>query len=330
MARTQNELPRLTGFFKMSHAIFCDSAIRKLSGDSFRLFLWMSTQAWRFPDSDGRVRASLTYIELGTGVSLATISRSLKQLKKEGLVTLIEKDFKHGNVWSVSRVASHDPEDPKTKTQDTHYEPPQNKVPHSDHAAPLIRESISLTLREQVPQNEGQPRTFNNSQETKNSLSAIGSEKLREYFADLAPRTKREREIRAFQELRADYSEDRISQALERLLSGRAIGLKEPCHSPMAFLRHAIEQVLREVDSEESRQQESLKRQASEATQAAVRDAQVWREQEVIAAKIATFEAAFPEGGERQEKIRELTPGLSFLPELSLRAMAAERWSQRC
>jgi len=81
----QREVPRLSGYFRLSHALFGDAAVRKLSGDSFRLFLWMSCQAWRFPDSDGTLRASVSYIELGTGISHATISRCLRQLKAEGL-----------------------------------------------------------------------------------------------------------------------------------------------------------------------------------------------------------------------------------------------------
>jgi hypothetical protein len=218
----QPEVPRLSGYFRLSHALFGDAAVRRLSGDSFRLFLWMSCQAWRFPDSDGTLRASVSFIELGTGISHATISRCLRQLKAEGLVSLVQTDFKRGNLWKVSRVA-------------------QSELPQSESAPSSNRENTCLKTSKEVPHFEGQPRTFKNSQETKNSLSvSIANELLREYFAAIAEPRKRKSEMKAFQELLGAYSEADILMAM-RHVQAHGIGERgEPCHSPMAFLAKAV------------------------------------------------------------------------------------------
>ena len=90
----------------LTHAVFSDPTLKDLSGDSFRLFIWMSAQAWKYCDSIGLVRASISYISNGTGLSDACVSRSLKGLQKVELVSLYEKNFKLGNLWKISEKAS--------------------------------------------------------------------------------------------------------------------------------------------------------------------------------------------------------------------------------
>ena len=86
----QRESATPQGFFKLSHGVFGEPLLRDLSGDCFRLFLWLSSRAWRYPTSGGVVRASVGYIELHAGMSHATISRGLKTLKEKGLITALE------------------------------------------------------------------------------------------------------------------------------------------------------------------------------------------------------------------------------------------------
>lgn len=95
----------MRGYFKLSHAIFSDRILRELPGDCFRLFLWMSSRAWRFPTSEGILRASVNFVTEQTGMSHATVSRALKALKETELVSLIKTDFKRGNVWKVFPIA---------------------------------------------------------------------------------------------------------------------------------------------------------------------------------------------------------------------------------
>ena len=77
--------PLMEGYFKFSHGVFQNPILRDLSGDSFRIFLFLSSRAWQFPDSTGEVRASYSFIEMNTGVSVAQIKRSLSQMRDLGL-----------------------------------------------------------------------------------------------------------------------------------------------------------------------------------------------------------------------------------------------------
>src|SRR3712207_2482488 len=84
----QNEVPQSdgagskesAGYFKLSHSVFQNPVLQTLPGDAFRLFLWMSSIAWRFKHSDGLIRASISYITQGTGISSASASRALVKL----------------------------------------------------------------------------------------------------------------------------------------------------------------------------------------------------------------------------------------------------------
>src|SRR5690606_22066971 len=77
---SQDEAPQIEGpqdkesdsaFFRLSHRAFSDPKLQGISGDCFRLFLWLASKAWRYPNSDGRVRAAIRFIEGGTGMSHA-------------------------------------------------------------------------------------------------------------------------------------------------------------------------------------------------------------------------------------------------------------------
>ncbi len=159
---TQNEaahreIASPQGFFKLSHGVFAEPLLRDLSGDCFRLFLWLSSRAWRYPTSGGVVRASVGYIELHAGMSHATISRGLKILKEKGLISALEVDFKNGNLWQVSALAcgypGSDDKPPRSKA-------PQNEAAQIVDSGASKTESHSLKTRSQAPQNEQDLRSF--------------------------------------------------------------------------------------------------------------------------------------------------------------------------
>lgn len=108
------------GYFRVDHQIFEDSRMKSLSGECFRVFLWMSSRAWRFPASRGFLRASVSYIHVHTGVSEATINRSLSDLKVKNLIELLSVDYKLGNQWWISPVFK------SAQIEKSHFEAPQN------------------------------------------------------------------------------------------------------------------------------------------------------------------------------------------------------------
>ena len=94
------------GYFQLCHSVFRDPKLRDLPGDAFRLYLWLSSQGWRFRDSDGSLRASVSFITEATGMPHATVSRALKPLREVRLIELLETDFKRGNRWRVTPRAA--------------------------------------------------------------------------------------------------------------------------------------------------------------------------------------------------------------------------------
>ena len=103
------------------------------------------------------MRASVGYIELHAGMSHATISRGLKALKEKGLITVLEVDFKNGNLWQVSALAcghpGNDDRPPRSKA-------PQNEAAQIADSGASKNESHSLKMRTQLPQNEQDLRSF--------------------------------------------------------------------------------------------------------------------------------------------------------------------------
>ncbi len=142
-------------FFRLSHRVFSDPKLQSMSGDCFRLFLWLASKAWRYPNSDGNVRAAITFIEGGTGMSHANVSRCLKMLRELGLVRLVQTDFKRGNIWWVSPMAcpsgggSGGRGLPKK-------EAPQIKVTHDRNGATPRRGESSLKKSTEAPRKEGE------------------------------------------------------------------------------------------------------------------------------------------------------------------------------
>lgn len=164
----QREVGTPQGFFKLSHGVFSEPLLKDLSGDCFRLFLWLSSRAWRFPSSSGVIRASVGYIEVQAGMSHATISRGLKALKEKGLISIVEVDFKIGNLWQVSSLAcgnpSHDDKPPHDKA-------PQNEAARIADGGASKNGGQSLKMRSHPPQNEQDLRSFKKLKKTKEVAS---------------------------------------------------------------------------------------------------------------------------------------------------------------
>jgi hypothetical protein len=108
------------GFFMLAHSVFQNPIIRELSGDAFRIFIWMSSQAWRFRESNGQFRAAVDYIVAKCGCSRSTVTRGLADLKLAKLIECVEQNFKKGNLWQVSRIADG-------RNEQAEIEPAQNE-----------------------------------------------------------------------------------------------------------------------------------------------------------------------------------------------------------
>lgn len=225
------------GFFMLSHRTFSNPTLQRLSGDCFRLFLWLSTRAWRFRKSNGTLRAAVSYIEQDTHMSHATISRGLRTLQDLDLVRLVETNYKKGNLWWVKPVAwgGAPPEH-----EFPHFDPPQKKGPQIQRAAPTKRENESLKSRKREPQFEGQIRSIKNLK----NLSQEGALLVERLEKISAPR-KRECEAAALEALLKIHAPSTVLDCVTILEKHGVLGTGEPCHSPFRYLLAAIDDVLR-------------------------------------------------------------------------------------
>jgi len=192
----QREVGTPQGFFKLSHGVFSEPLLKDLSGDCFRLFLWLSSRAWRFPSSGGVVRASVGYIEMQAGMSHATISRGLKTLKEKGLISIVEVDFKIGNLWQVSSLAcgnpSHDDKPPRDKA-------PQNEAAQIVNGGASKNGSRSLKMRSHPPQNEQDLRSSKKEKKLKEVAPKIIFGVVEETVSDEASLVEPERLLASFE-----------------------------------------------------------------------------------------------------------------------------------
>lgn len=306
------------GFFRMATRLFDEPRLRALSGEAFRVFLWMSSQAWRYRDSDGRVKASTSLISRCTGVSEATVSRCLAALLSAKLIERLQVDYMLGNLWRVEPVAV------------AQVEAAQNEHTQLQGAAPSSRGGSTIISRRQPPQNEVHSKKDLDFKDSKSlPLDEIADETLRVYFRDLKPAGKRESEWAAYRELRADYGEGDLARAIGYLqLHGVGGGGSFiACHSPVAYLTRAMPQVLAEVlarDHEQSMRQSQVTAKVREAIR--IKDEE--RAEAVEwAIKEAAFMRAYPETEQQKEVIAEACISSPFKAASAAgRAFAISRW----
>ena len=306
--QTQNELPRFEGggFFKVCHSIFEQPVIRRLSGDCFRLYLWLSSLAWRFPDSDGTIHASVSFIVQKTGISHASASRGLQQLKDQKLIELICVDFKKGNLWRVVPP----------------FEPPRKEVPQSKGEATSKRSNTSHKMREELPQIEA---------EIKNSQEIQKHPTLRAYFAALKPFGKRKREWESFLKLSKDFKSSEIGEALAWIQTHGVGEQKQICHSPMAYLSQAMGSVLDQINSAKNKtaqtqlNRELFNQKIHEQTQEEIDHEKERKEKE------EAFIKKYPHSAEQEKIIDQYSKSNTWIqtPELK-RAWGINQWWTSC
>lgn len=151
-------------FFRLSHRVFSDEKLQQMSGDCFRLFLWMASKAWRYPNSDGKVRAAIRFIEEGTGMSHANVSRCLKALKELDLIRIIQTDFKQGNIWWVSPLACPNGGGGRGLSK---REAPQFKAAQDRNVATSRKGGSSPKKNTEVPRFEGEIKNLRNIKKIK-------------------------------------------------------------------------------------------------------------------------------------------------------------------
>lgn len=152
---------------------------------------------------------------------------------------------------------------------------------------------------------------------------------LANYFSDLAPKQKREREQKYFKELTNQFEIVQVDRALEFLQRNGALEDGASVHSPMAYLSLSIRDVLAKVKTEDEtqeRRRRSERQQQLEQEEKARNDA---REAEEAQRRELTFCGVFPNPERQEEVIREMCKKHQFglKPEGKIaRCLAIQSW----
>ena len=307
------------GFFMLAHSVFENELVRALSGDAFRIFVWMSAIAWRFKNSKGEFRASVDYVSMKCGCSRSTATRGLQDLKSKNLIVCIEQNFKKGNLWRVSRLADG-------RSLDTESEPAQNQSSQneggagSNSACSLVKSTIEPAQNEHHLISSNKPNNQNNSLSTQDALD--------KYLLNLSAPKKRESESLSLKELLKENSREDILKAFLYLESKKFQFNGESVHSPIGFLNYALGQVLfvtsKMPGTRENPSNAKLPRQMS--TEEVVTGARELKEEQDLL--LAQFCHEFPEEEERREKLIQLLGERSlFTPDSELGKMfAVNKW----
>jgi hypothetical protein len=290
-----------------------------MSGDCFRLFLWLSVRAWRYPNSPGVVRAAVSFIEEQTGMGHATVSRALKALKESGLVDLVETDFKLGNVWKVSNLAfSGKSPDPGPAGRGSKTEAPRNEVPRRESEGASKRGSISLKTSAEPPRNEEHLKNYENSKELSQEALASLNQRI---DAMTAPR-KRETEMRHLNVLLDAYAPSDLLRAVTYLeTKGTLRG--EKCHSPFSYLSLAADEIMKRISR--ATPESPMAATAADAAPEEVSE-------ELRATAVSRFEAELSPELQRQvtdEFTAKAFPHGFFPPTRVLRSLVAVAWLSR-
>jgi hypothetical protein len=217
--------PSASGFFKLPHSIFDDPLLKDLSGEQFRLYLWLAMRAWRFPFSDGTVRASLSYIQMNLPISESTAIRILKVLQQRNLIRLVEKNFHDGNKWFVRK---HQPESKSEYKSDSPF----------------------CTIK---PLSVKQHK-FNPNAELEDDVESMPKEYplIHEYFQKVHPKYLRAEKI-AFRMLRFKLEASSLEEIFQGL-QNRGTPSGQKCEFPLSYLNKLPQKALEKIiQSEKNR-----------------------------------------------------------------------------
>ncbi len=275
----------------------------------------------------------LAELERFTGLARNSVKKSLERLTAAKWIRM-HSDFEYSRVTRKWRVYS--PYERGHTPHPTYHDPARNqdsgsaktKAPvttESQHDSVTARQHQEVTLRG-LPRDAvtGSPRDTYKNKEEKHSLKDIPqfhsltsrANSVQQYFSETMPSRKKEREEQAFQELREIYSEKDIAACLEEV---RVKGLPGggTCHSPMAYLAVAIDNVLprvREQEKRERRRAEEKRQLAEQAKRETEEAAHSERAAEVRERAFTRFvaEASITQGKDESVIIAEICRNHDF------------------
>lgn len=289
------------GFTKLPN----DLLFKIVEGDLSKAEIKLLLLILRFTVSFGQdtVPMSKSVIEKYTGLQGKSILDALFALENKKLILKIK-----GDPHKPNRLGLILPENGLDKKATMDEKKSQREEPHTDISSPHYKD-IYININ-------------------KSPLSQ-GNEKLRKYLAELKPERKRDEEFRNFQNLGKDYSEDEISLCFEFLQKHGSLKTNEPCHSPMAYLLRAMNEVLQEASKQKEGEAKKLLDEQKLAKEQQEREEQEYLAEKHFLRADSSFSSFYPtEEAQRLEIERILREELvgKYIPKHLQRRFAIQKW----
>lgn len=253
---------------------------------------------------------SKSVLERQTGLRGPAVLQAISSLLEKKVIEKIPGDQYRPNQLGLVFTDDFDFFDRKktpvalgTQVQESTSAPPETSAPVAPETQAVVARGTHFKDTQTISKNFSLPDLPQNTQ-------------LHEYFENLKPQRKRVSEIRAYESLRKEYSDEKIQKsflALRRTDPGW-----NKYHSPMAYLAVSIEQVLADSITAKSGESERLKK-FSECELEKCEDEE-WRQRE------ASFLNTFQTPELQKDAIQKYTAGMTFGGEIMRRGVAISRW----
>ncbi|HLE00053.1 MAG TPA: replication protein [Bdellovibrionota bacterium] len=295
-AQTASKLDN--GYTRLPNAIL----MRIVNGDLLRSEIQVLLLIARFTISFQKRHAPLSkaVLERRTGLRGPAVLQAISALLAKGLIEKIPGDQYRPNLLGLRFT---DEWDFFGKKSGFSAEPPvsaETRVTEATTVAPStpVNSETNGSVAPATPAGIPAETHFKDipTKENNNSLSAM-PDSIQSYFSETMPARKRESEWRAYKDLRQQYSDPEIAKCLQSVRNDQLPG-GETCHSPMAYLAVAMNEILAKVCDRERlalRRAEEAARFEAEARRQSEEDAREQLEQ-------ATRERAFSKFLENQNE----------------------------
>lgn len=215
------------GWMGINCSFFESTNYHLLKPSELKLFLYFNFLRFRYSDKKNRVRASIEYLENGTGLTKSTVKSSMKSLKEKGYLKLVETNFKLGNLYEIKDEYLNENKQGKNKLGEN--KPGEKRLEES------LKETGSEVKRDQQ-QVEIKPEN-NTLKQIKNLLPQKGAEKLKEHFKEM-PEEMARKELVSLEKLLGQYDVPLIEEVLRELLL-HGVDSKTEAYFPLTYISKA-------------------------------------------------------------------------------------------
>lgn len=298
------------GAFHIPHKIY--EFVHKAVDTKVELLVFNCLLRYTLGFQRATCQASQSFISRWTGIAAPNVRKALRSLIERKFIRRLEEGtISHDSaVYELPLVTAYLAYDRSRKLTAAFKKSEierrlDENVLRSNQ--PAISDQIERGSEiESIPKKERENKNGNKT------LSPTTLVVLEKYFSELAPKQKRERELKAFQDLKGQFEVSQIERALVFVQKYGALEDKAPVHSPMAYLALSIRDVLKYAQEEDAalkRRRDAEQRQALELQ---ARKQQEERETEEFQRKEQAFFRTFPSPDRQEEFIQKICSRQEF------------------